>query len=219
VHDHFISNPHSKKAPMQRYGMLKKGSRGENFYETDEGVQLPYIGPVLDYKEDDPQHLRPQLRYNACVAQWNLSDKDDMEQYRAYCDKLCKQQAIASFEEKEYDPDIKSWRVLCRWMEPYYGPPSNVLRQAKEDAQSSGGMPPPRKPRPIRSGEPLPKQPKDLALVEAEEFIEEQDSDTEEPTHEVPSRYGTFDEAISAFGDLLPELGQPFDTEPENSSK
>lgn len=196
--------------------MLRKGAAGENFYETDDGIQLPYIGPVLDYKEDDPQHLRPQLRYNACVAQWDLSKVEDMEQYRSYCDKLCKQQAIASFEEKEYDPDTKSWRILCRWMEPYYGPPSNVLRQAREDAGSSGQAPSPNTPKPIRSGDPLPKQPKDLAQVEAEE-LNTQDSDTEEPTHDMPTRYGTFDEAISAFGDLLPELGELFGQPGEDS--
>jgi hypothetical protein len=36
---------------------------------------------------------------------------------------------------------------------------------------------------------------------------DKQGSDQVESNDEIPSRYGTFDEVISAFGDFLPELG------------
>lgn len=194
---------------MERYGALSKDAAGDNFYETEGGVQLPYVGPVLDYKEDDPEHLRPQLRHDACVAQWDLSDDDDMKQYRGLCDKICRQQAIVSFEEKVYDDEIKSWRILIRWMEPYYGPPSGALRHAREEAKSTKGKSPrPRKPRPIRPNDPPIQQPRDLAKVEADALNEKPGSDQVESNDEIPSRYGTFDEVISAFGDMLPELGE-----------
>lgn len=197
---------------MRQFGALKN-LNGENWYETDDGVQLPYIGPVLDYKDDDPQHLRPQMRYNACVGQFNLDNEDDMKQYRALCDKICRQQAIVSYEEKEYDDVIKSWRILVRWMEPYYGPPATALRHVREEAKANKGkLPRPRTPRPIRKEDLPPQRPGDLAQAEAQKLDDlrqiEPDSEVESD-NEIPSRYGTFDEIVSVFGDVLPELGRP----------
>lgn len=217
MHERFISNPHSRRNPLQRYGTLVTDAAGEHFYETDDGVQLPYIGPVLDYKEDDPEHLRPQLRNNACVAQWNLAEEEDMKQYRALCEKICRQQAIVSYEEKVYDDDIKSWRILIRWMEPYYGPPSTALRNVREQAKASGGrLPKPVPPKKLREDDPPIQQPADLAKVAADDLNENKDSNQVESNDDIPSRYGTFDEAISAFGDLLPELGAPFADDEED---
>ena len=118
-------NPFSASSPLKSYGALKKYSDG---YEFD---GLPYVGKPLPFKEDDAEELRPQLKHNACCAQFDLSDPDDMAQYRAVSQKVCDGRATISFEEKMYDESIKSWRVLIRWMEPYFAPPRCVEDSTK----------------------------------------------------------------------------------------
>lgn len=126
----FVYNPFQSDAPIRAYGSLKN---------TEDGLQyegLPYIGSPFPFKDDDPEEFRPKLSHNACCAQLDLSKEDDMRQYRAICQKICDGLAVVSFEEKVYDNDIKSWRVLIRWMEPYFSMPDAVKNMAKESKKS-----------------------------------------------------------------------------------
>lgn len=129
MNERFASNPFSSSSPLRSYGALKKYSDGYEY----EG--LPYIGAPLPFKDDDSDELRPQLKSNACCAQFDLSNEEDMEQYRAVSQKVCDSLATISFEEKIYDKDIKSWRVLIRWMEHYFAPPKSVERAEKQSAK------------------------------------------------------------------------------------
>jgi hypothetical protein len=209
VLEHFISNPFSAKKPLQNFGILKKGTEGDLWYQESDGLSLPYVGPVLDFKDDDPQSLRPELRYKGCVAVLDLSDAEDMETYRALAQKFCQQHAILSMEEREYDPEVKNWRVLIRWMEPFYGAPEAALRVLKETAAANDGkLPPPPEVKEMFPESPAQK-PEDLAKVQAEAAAEEEQvSETEQTDEEIPARYGTVDEAIHAFGHLFGEEGE-----------
>lgn len=80
---------------------------------------LPYRGPVYDYKKDDPEHRKPQLKYDARVKQFNLNDDEHIKAYEKLAQALCSGRAVVSYEEKVYDQSINSWRILVRWMEPY----------------------------------------------------------------------------------------------------
>jgi hypothetical protein len=207
VHERFTSNPFSTQKPMENFGILKKDTAGELWFEQEDGNALPYVGPVLDFKDDDPERLRPELKHNGCVAQFDLSDEEDMIQYRALCQKFCEGRAILSNEEREYDNDIKSWRILIRWMEPFFGPPSSALRALQETIKDhKGQMPPPPEVKEMFPEDPV-KQPEDLAKVTAKEDSTENDPETEQNNEETPARYGTVDEAIHAFGSLFGEDG------------
>jgi len=120
MHERSAFNPFSAMSPLKSYGALRDYGKG---YEYG---GLPYIGQPHPFKEDDADDLKPQLKSNACCAQFDLSNEEDMKQYRAVGQKVCDSLATISFEEKVYDNDIKSWRVLMRWMEHYFAPPKAV---------------------------------------------------------------------------------------------
>jgi hypothetical protein len=148
---------------------------------------LPYVGPVLDYKEDDPEEFQPQQCFNGCVAQFDLSKPEDLTQYRALCQKFCSAQALLSSEEKVYDPDIKSWRILIRWMEPYYGPPPGIKELLAEQEKAA-------KAPVVVMPETNLAVAQDLAEVKARELREK------DALAEGRARYATVDEAIHTFG-------------------
>jgi hypothetical protein len=98
-----------------------KDKYGPNLFDG-----LPYRGKVFDRKEDDPDYKQPIYVEEVFIKQLNLSEPKDMETWSEICQKVADGVAIISFEEKIYDKDIKSWRVLIRWMEPSYTNPEGV---------------------------------------------------------------------------------------------
>jgi hypothetical protein len=198
--EHSVSNPFTAKAPVLTYGALRVDAEGAYQYEG-----FPYVGPPFDFKDDDPDEFRPQKKLNACVAQFDLSKPEDMEQYRGVSQRIADGLAQISFEEKNYDEDTKTWRIFMRWLEPYYVPPSAALAAVpNSDAPGTHVMP----------ETPLVGA-KDLAEARAEEALEES-TESEESDE---SRYATVDQAFHAFGDKdifeLAGVGAPGEDSPE----
>ena len=77
---------------------------------------LPYDGEKDIIGKDNT----PMMRRVAKVAQYDLSKSEDMETYASVLQDIADGKALLSFEERIYDPDIKSWRVLIRWAELRY---------------------------------------------------------------------------------------------------
>ena len=180
--EHSVSNPFTSKTPVLTYGALRVDAEGAYQYGG-----FPYVGPPFDFKDDDPDEFRPQKKLNACVAQFDLSKPEDMEQYRGISQRVADGLAQISFEEKNYDEDTKTWRIFMRWLEPYFVPPPAALA-AIQNAERQGTH-------------VMPETPligvKDLADARAEEAQEDTTED-EEPDE---SRYATVDQALHAFGD------------------
>mgnify|MGYP001618316290 CR=1 FL=1 len=84
---------------------------------------LPYKGAPCTIRNDDPKHALPTLKHKAGIKQFNMADPADLKLYTELLQRVCDSEVVLSFEEKVYDPDIKSWRILMRWMEPYYDSP------------------------------------------------------------------------------------------------
>ncbi len=80
---------------------------------------LPFRGPVKSFKETDPDHLKPQQGIKVNVQQLNMSVEADMERYGEIGQLVGNGFAQISFEERIYDDDIKSWRILIRWFEVF----------------------------------------------------------------------------------------------------
>jgi len=112
------------------------GKLGRFVRESDELIYngLPYRGPVLDYKNDDPEHLRPQLKQTAKVAQFDMNDDEQMLAYEQLVQKVCDGRAVVSSEDKVYEQSIGSWRILVRWTEPYYAPPY-IPKESRDERQ------------------------------------------------------------------------------------
>jgi len=87
---------------------------------------LPYEGKIFDRKETDPDYKQPILIQTVNVKQFDLSIDEHMTEWQEICQKVADQIAVISFEEKIYDKDIKSWRILVRWMDLKYTNPEGV---------------------------------------------------------------------------------------------
>jgi hypothetical protein len=80
---------------------------------------FPYEGKPYTVDKD----CLPVLGRKVHIKQFDLTDKEDMEEYnRIFQDRADGLNDI-SFEEKIYDSDLKSWRVLLRWFDIIYKEP------------------------------------------------------------------------------------------------
>jgi hypothetical protein len=84
---------------------------------------LPYRGKIMDRKEDDPDYRQPVLCADVKVKIFQLDKEDDLREWQGILQKVADGVATVSFEDKVYDKDIHSWRVLIRWMEHFYTNP------------------------------------------------------------------------------------------------
>ena len=84
---------------------------------------LPYKGSPIDRKEDDPDYRQPILCSEIKVKIFQLDKIDDVVEWQNIMQRVSDGVATVSFEEKVYDKDIHSWRVLIRWMEHFYTNP------------------------------------------------------------------------------------------------
>lgn len=98
-----------------------KGKYGPNLFDG-----LPYEGKIFDRKEDDPDYKQPVMIHTVYIKQFDLSNDDHMKEWQEIMQKVADGVSIISFEEKIYDKDIKSWRVLIRWMDVAYTNPEGV---------------------------------------------------------------------------------------------
>lgn len=85
---------------------------------------LPYEGPVVDFKENDPETHQPQLNFHCHVKQLRMDDEDDRSRYEDVQQKVFKGEAQVTVNKQEYDPEIRTWRVLLAWTEMVYTPPN-----------------------------------------------------------------------------------------------
>ena len=80
---------------------------------------LPYIGEPMTFDET----TQPTLGREVHVEQFDLSSEKDMAEYNRILQKVGDGKSVVSFEEKVYDQDIKSWRILLRWFDLVYKEP------------------------------------------------------------------------------------------------
>ena len=76
---------------------------------------LPFRGSVPCLKESDPEYRQPQVAYEPHVWILDLSVKEDLEDYRSVYQLVTNGSAVISAEERQYDKDIKNWRIFLRW--------------------------------------------------------------------------------------------------------
>jgi hypothetical protein len=74
---------------------------------------LPYRGKIPNLKETDRQ--QPELGRQVFVNIFTLNDAKDMADYQKVCQMVGNNYAEISYEERIYDEEIKSWRILIRW--------------------------------------------------------------------------------------------------------
>ena len=110
------------KQSVSARNLFNNGITGEAGKYKFEG--LPFRGSPGNFKHDDPEHMQPQLSYEGNVKQFNLNDEKDMKDYNLLCQAVCDGSVMISFEDKIYDSEIKSWRILVRYANMFYKGPS-----------------------------------------------------------------------------------------------
>lgn len=88
---------------------------------------LPFRGHIPDVKADDPEHLQPKQGCRVHVEILELDKEADRKRMANVYTLVANGTAVISAEEREYDPEIKSWRVLLRWADLFmYNPIKGV---------------------------------------------------------------------------------------------
>lgn len=81
---------------------------------------MPFRGRnIPDIKENDPAKKRPQEAVKAHVDILVLNDTKQVERYKHILQVVANGFGIMGSEDRQYDPEAKTWRVLVRWWEVY----------------------------------------------------------------------------------------------------
>jgi hypothetical protein len=84
---------------------------------------LPFRGVPYERKETDPDHLQPKVGARVHVEVLEMSKVEDRKRMEEIYTAMTNGAAVISVEERHWDEDIKSWRVLIRWADLYtYNP-------------------------------------------------------------------------------------------------
>ena len=83
------------------------------------GEQFPML------KQDDPDYMQPQQVADAYVKVFDLSKKEDLEEYAEVWDKASKGLILISAEERHWSDEIQNFKVFLRWGEVYLEMPKN----------------------------------------------------------------------------------------------
>ena len=84
---------------------------------------LPYEGPHLNMKKDDPDYKKPQLKATAFARVFKLNDPKHLKEYELVLNKMAEGTAMKSLEEINYESSLSNYIILLRWLEfKYVGP-------------------------------------------------------------------------------------------------
>lgn len=84
---------------------------------------LPFRGVPFDRKEMDPEHQQPKVATRVHVELLEMSKPEDRKRMEDIYTMMCNGYAVVSAEERQWDEELKSWRVFIRWADIYtYNP-------------------------------------------------------------------------------------------------
>ena len=85
---------------------------------------LPYRGAAGALKNDDPHYQQPQYHMDVHIRQFDTTNTEELEAWTKIMQEVADGIAIISVEERQYDPELKGWRILLRWCSPHFDAPS-----------------------------------------------------------------------------------------------
>ena len=80
---------------------------------------LPYVGKPFIVDDD----AKPEMHRVVHIKQFDLSKEAHLTEYNEVFQKVADNKSKISFEEKVYDAELKSWRILLRWYDYIYKEP------------------------------------------------------------------------------------------------
>ena len=93
----------------------------ETLFPGFEGIPFRTNGTAPpNLKSDDPEKKQPIIVQDAKVRIFDLSDPEQLLAYEQVWFRIGRGQYKFSAEERQFLPDLKSWRVLLRYSELYF---------------------------------------------------------------------------------------------------
>ena len=84
---------------------------------------LPYRGPPLPLKEDDPEYRQPRLTYKAHAKVFDLSNPEELEEYTKTWTDITAGNCMLGIEDVQYSTALGNYKIFMRWVEQYYTAP------------------------------------------------------------------------------------------------
>ena len=110
-------------------------TREKNERLTSDGVIIdgmyngfPYVGPILNLKHDDPEHMKPRLIAEVTIDTFMMNNPEHVEQYKKYMEDVGRGWAAISYEEVQFLPGKETWKVFLRLMHKKYIAPEDMSR-------------------------------------------------------------------------------------------
>ncbi len=114
------------------------GDRKEGDKLTSEGIridgiynQLPYEGPVLNLKNDDPDHMKPRLIASVTIDTFLMDNTEDIKRYKKHMEDVGRGWAQVSLEDVQWMPTKETWKIFLRLMHQKYIEPEDKSRVQK----------------------------------------------------------------------------------------
>jgi hypothetical protein len=119
---------------------MSVGNRKKGDKLTSEGIRIdgiykgfPYEGPVLNLKNDDPEHMKPRLVATVTVDTFLMDNKEDVKKYKAHMEDVGRGWAQVSLEDVQWIPSPHGGR--WPWMGTGFlrGCPMDTIKRDLED--------------------------------------------------------------------------------------
>jgi hypothetical protein len=114
---------------------MSVGNRKKGDKLTSEGIRidgiykgLPYEGPVLNLKNDDPEHMKPRLVATVTVDTFLMDNKEDVKKYKAHMEDVGRGWAQVSLEDVQWIPSRETWKIFLRLMHQKFIEPEDKSR-------------------------------------------------------------------------------------------
>jgi hypothetical protein len=114
---------------------MKQKQKERNEKVTSDGIlidgmynNLPYTGPALNLKKDDPPSMQPRAIAEVTVDTFLANDADDMKRYKKHMEDVGRGWADISFEDVKWVPRHETWKIFLRLMHKKYIAPEDMSR-------------------------------------------------------------------------------------------
>ena len=87
----------------------------------------PFKGKAYPLKNDDPQHMQPQLvRDNVIVKQFDTSDAEHMKEYALIYERHIRKEVVIGYDHQNYNSAQGTYHILIQYADAYYTNPSGA---------------------------------------------------------------------------------------------
>jgi hypothetical protein len=89
---------------------------------------LPYEGPTLNLKKDDPPHMQPRLVCEVSVRTFMMNNPKDVKEYEQAMEDVGRGWSQISKEEMVWIDRQETWKIFLRLMNMKYIEPEDLSR-------------------------------------------------------------------------------------------